>query len=77
MPVQSMLESLTANQCVGLTSVALQLPKTLPLKELSVSGNAHAASCCCPFFAAEKDVHAKVSPKCADCWIACPLLHVQ
>ena len=36
---QSMLESLTANQCFGLTSVALQLPPTLPLKELSISGD--------------------------------------
>lgn len=42
-----MLESVTANQCGGLTSVALQLPKTMPLKELSISGVAHVPSCCC------------------------------
>ena len=38
LPVQSVLESLTANQCSALTSAALQLPKTMPLKDLSLSG---------------------------------------
>ena len=36
--MQSVLESLTANQCSALTSAALQLPKTMPLKDLSLSG---------------------------------------
>ena len=36
--VQSVLEMLTANQCSALTSVALQLPKTMPLHDLSLSG---------------------------------------
>ena len=48
--MQSMLENLTANQCSGLTSVVLQFPKTLPLKELSISGIAHGASCSCSLF---------------------------
>lgn len=38
MSVQTSLESLIANQCSGLTSVALQLPVAMPLKELSISG---------------------------------------
>ena len=36
--VQSALESLTANGCPGLTSITLQLPKAMALKELSISG---------------------------------------
>ena len=36
--VQSALETLTANGCSGLSTITLQLPKAMALKELSISG---------------------------------------